>query len=242
MTTTNGKPKRQQIKLDDLVIDEKYQMRCEDMDPSEYQELLQDAEGESWPFDTPIKVAEVGKKKVLIGGFTRVAAAKRAGRKKVPAMVHEHITPKKAIQMAVGENADHGYRRTRADTRKAIFTALKEFPRAKNSDIAQLCRVSIRTIQRAQQSLKEMNGTAVQEVESGDESKEEAVPFEDAEWEEQEPPADEAPDQERRRKAKAMVKEFAVMQRGVMDLADETPKDVKTAFRVVHEYLSQVAK
>lgn len=116
-----------ELAIADISIDNSYQMREEIPDCSEYAELMG---GGKWPFP-PVVVFKLGRGKKtklqLVSGFTRVAAAKAAKRSTVPAIVKTG-TAGDALMIALGENDDHGYRRTAADKRKAVLKCKGEFP------------------------------------------------------------------------------------------------------------------
>ena len=91
----------------------------------------------------PVDVFYDGGECLLAGGFHRVAAAKKAGRKLIDVRVHQG-DKNDAIAFSVGQNHDHGLRRTNADKRRAVKMLLS-IPRwAIKSDrlIASQCNVS----------------------------------------------------------------------------------------------------
>lgn len=73
----------------------------------------------------PVDVWETPEGMLLSSGFHRVAAYETAGKKKVPAEIHQG-TRRDAIWHALGENKTHGLKRTNADKRRAVELALSD--------------------------------------------------------------------------------------------------------------------
>jgi len=91
----------------------------------------------------PIDVFQDAEGCYLADGRHRLEAARRIGRKEVPAIVHKGSL-RDAILFAVGANAKHGLRRTRADKRKAVQLLLAdpEWREWAVNKIAKVCNVS----------------------------------------------------------------------------------------------------
>lgn len=120
-----AEPKVEQIELSSLTIDPALQMRAESPSSEEYQELLSKSKNE-WPFNEPLRAVRVDADTVLLyEGFTRAKAALDARWKKVPVETRDG-TREDAIILALGTNATHGFRRTRADKKKAVEVALRQ--------------------------------------------------------------------------------------------------------------------
>jgi hypothetical protein len=79
----------------------------------------------------------------LADGFHRVAAAQKAGIDEIDVDVREG-TYRDAKMYAVGANATHGLRRTKADKRRSVEMALadEEWSQLSNCEIARRCAVS----------------------------------------------------------------------------------------------------
>lgn len=114
---------KKEVTLTEVELNEALQMRAVDPPPEEYEELLRKDRGE-WPFP-PLEIIQVEERLLLVSGFTRYRAAVAAGRKKAPANVVRG-TWMDAVSLACGENAEHGFRRTAADKRRAIMRAIEE--------------------------------------------------------------------------------------------------------------------
>lgn len=145
-----SKPKL--IKLDSIEFDQQYQSRSDIPSTAEYEELLSANEG--WPFAEPIKLALIKDKAYVIAGFTRCAAALKVGRTEVLA-IQAPMTKDKALEISLGENDQHGYRRTNADKAKAVRTALGKWPTKSANSIAKICKVSHTYVSNVVAKLKE---------------------------------------------------------------------------------------
>jgi transcriptional regulator with XRE-family HTH domain len=128
-----------------LVVDERCQAR-EERDAEtvrEYSRLY--SEGEELP---PIEVFQVDDDLVVIDGFHRIEAARRARLAKLPVKVTGTGTIEDAQWAAVSKNAKHGRRRTRADIERAVRMTLAH-PASKglsNRELAKHLGVSHTTI------------------------------------------------------------------------------------------------
>ena len=91
----------------------------------------------------PVDVFYDGGECLLAGGFHRVAAAKKAGRKLIDVRVHQG-DKNDAIAFSVGQNHDHGLRRTNADKRRAVkmLLAIPGWKDKTDRAIAKACNVS----------------------------------------------------------------------------------------------------
>lgn len=150
----------QEVALADLVFDPKYQMRVDLPSIDEYVSVLEEVAEGVWPFDAPMHIARVKGKLYVVGGFTRGAAAKKAGRESVLAIVQD-ATEVEAFKLSLVENARHGYRRTNKDKRNAVTKALARWPGYTAPKIAELCAVSAVFVRRVIDDLKEPEGGAV---------------------------------------------------------------------------------
>lgn len=97
-------------------------------------------EGDLFP---PLTVFYDGKDYWLADGFHRYEAAQAAGKTEIDCDVKQG-TRRDAILHSVGVNADHGFRRTNEDKRRAVETLLRDAEWVKWSDreIGRQCRVS----------------------------------------------------------------------------------------------------
>ncbi|MEM8555705.1 MAG: ParB/RepB/Spo0J family partition protein [Pseudomonadota bacterium] len=81
----------------------------------------------------PVLVFQDGPVSRLVDGFHRLAAAKRAGKRKIQVEMREGDR-RAAYLHAIGANATHGLRRTNADKRRAVTAMLKDAEWAAWSD------------------------------------------------------------------------------------------------------------
>lgn len=105
---------------------------------SEYAERMK--AGDDFP---PVDVFYDGEEHWLASGFHREAAAREAGKKAIPAIMHKG-TLREAILFSCGANSSHGLRRTNADKRKAVTTIVSDIEWSKefsNRRIAEICCV-----------------------------------------------------------------------------------------------------
>jgi len=86
---------------------------------------------------------------ILADGFHRHRAAINLGYTEIDCIVHQGGMLE-ALVHALGSNAEHGFRRTNADKRHAVEMALKdpELGSKPASEIADICRVTVRTVNR----------------------------------------------------------------------------------------------
>lgn len=138
-TTTETKT----VSLASIIEDQRLQMRAGGLNEvrvAEYRELLSEAKG-SWPFP-PVKMVHG----FLCDGWHRVEAARREGRKEVPAIVIRcndiGDAFNEALRQAAGANADHGLPRTNADKRRAVTALLATLPALTDRELGRLAKVS----------------------------------------------------------------------------------------------------
>lgn len=115
--------------------------------------LITDPEGTPWPL---ITVYDDGESRWLADGFHRVHAAKQAGL----GVLQAHIARgdrRDAILFSFGVNADHGKRRTRADTQRIMTRLLSDEVWASYTDawLAEICKVSAPTIRSHRKKLEQ---------------------------------------------------------------------------------------
>jgi ParB-like chromosome segregation protein Spo0J len=138
----------QLVPLADLTLDADLQPRVvvDEAVVEEYREQL--ADGAVFP---PVTVYRVENLLLLVDGWHRVAAARRAGLLEVEAEVRVG-TREDAILAACGANAHHGLRRTNADKRRSVHAVLRtEWARGKSCrEVARACGVSHEFARRAQ--------------------------------------------------------------------------------------------
>jgi uncharacterized ParB-like nuclease family protein len=129
-----------EIGLDLIRADASAQMRmvASETVVSEYAEAINS--GAEFP---PIVVFFDGDAHWLADGFHRLAAHQKLGYETILADVREGGL-RDAIQYSLGANETHGLRRTRADKRRAVETALAdpEWAALSDRDIAKLCNVT----------------------------------------------------------------------------------------------------
>jgi uncharacterized ParB-like nuclease family protein len=129
-----------EIGLDLIRADASAQMRIvvSETVVGEYAEAIND--GATFP---PIIVFFDGSSHWLADGFHRLAAHQKLGYDTIRADIREGGL-RDAIQHSLGANETHGLRRTRADKRRAVETALAdpEWSALSDRDIAKLCNVT----------------------------------------------------------------------------------------------------
>jgi hypothetical protein len=145
------------IALDKIRIDECVQARAKIVPEvvDEYTEAMR--AGDEFP---PLAVFQDGDTYILADGFTRHAAAKRAGR----ANINCEVRPgglRDAMLFAAGANATHGRPRSTADKRRAVLKLLNDDEWCKWSDreIARRCHVGHQLVA----ELREVTGRATSE-------------------------------------------------------------------------------
>jgi len=129
-----------EIGLDLIRADASAQMRIvvSETVVGEYAEAIND--GAEFP---PIVVFFDGAAHWLADGFHRLAAHQKLGYDTIQADIREGGL-RDAIQYSLGANETHGLRRTRADKRRAVETALAdpEWAQLSDRDVAKMCGVS----------------------------------------------------------------------------------------------------
>ncbi len=140
------------ISLDEIILDTGTQVRAEMAlgVVAEYAELL--VAGVTLP---PVTVFKTPKRHVLVDGFHRVAAARKAGLAAIQAEVHEG-TVIDAVAYALKANATHGLRRTNADKRQAVEIALKYWPKESSRKLAERCGVTDKLVTEVRNSTAEI--------------------------------------------------------------------------------------
>jgi ParB-like nuclease domain len=136
----HDRPSSRSIALDSIIIDESVQARAKmiaEVVVDEYADAMR--QGAAFP---PVDVFQEGETYILADGFTRHAAAKRAGLAEIGCVVHAGDL-RDAKLFGVGANATHGHPRSAADKRCAVLKLLKDAEWCKWSDreIARHCRV-----------------------------------------------------------------------------------------------------
>jgi hypothetical protein len=154
-----GEHDRRLLALDDITVDETVQARAQMLGEDvvdEYAAAMR--EGDDFP---ALVVFQQGGTYILADGFTRHAAAKRAGLTTFECVVYPGGL-RDAMLYAVGANACHGHPRSNADKRSAVLKLLKddEWCRWSSHRIAQLCRVSHQLVL----ELKSATGRATSQV------------------------------------------------------------------------------
>ena len=126
-------PVREVLDLDVLVTDGGTQVRMEIDDDvvAEYAEAL--AEGVQFP---PVVVFRDDGTELLVDGFHRVLAYRKAGRSDIEADVY-HGTREEALWYALGANRAHGQRLKSVDKRHAVEMAYRAWPDSSQRRIAQ---------------------------------------------------------------------------------------------------------
>lgn len=134
------------VRVDEIEVSMGLQMRVSEPPSEEYEEILRRQRGE-WPFPrlrVIVVAGESGDRLLLVEGFTRLRAAIDAGRTKVPIECRPGAW-EDAIAEACASNAEHGFRRTAADKRRAIIRAYEELTQSPTK-IASICKVARTTV------------------------------------------------------------------------------------------------
>lgn len=132
-----------EVKIADLIIDPKLQMRAKPHDGQYIMDLL--GVIQAGTLTEPIVVFRdpTNGSYLVADGHARVDATRSSGCATIRARVHEGGF-REAFEFALGANAKHGVRRTNADLRHAVLTALadSEIGTWSNVQIAQVCLCS----------------------------------------------------------------------------------------------------
>lgn len=138
------------VNLDRIVLDAGTQMREQVNEAviADYVEAL-----DALP---PITVMRVGKSRlVLVDGFHRFYAHKRAGRDSIEIEIVEGSTIAEAQFAAARSNARHGLRRTNADKRLAVVAVLGLKPHLSDREVADHVSVSHTTVANVRRGLSD---------------------------------------------------------------------------------------
>jgi hypothetical protein len=95
----------------------------------------------------------VGKVHLIADGFHRVSAMKQNGMKAATFEVKTG-TREDAVTYALQSNINHGLRRTNADKRVCVQTALIEFPSKSDLSISEVCKVSDNLVKAVRKELE----------------------------------------------------------------------------------------
>jgi transposase-like protein/uncharacterized ParB-like nuclease family protein/DNA-binding Lrp family transcriptional regulator len=155
------------LPLDNIRVDPNLQVRVdgtdEDIVLSYEGEMLQ---GAQFP---PVDACQDGDGTYwLFSGFHRVAAARRAGHEALQVHVRQG-SRRDALLLAVGENATHGLRRTRADIQKAIALLLQdpEWGTWTDRKVAELVGVDHKTVGAQRRRLEETGKLEASDIRVG---------------------------------------------------------------------------
>lgn len=134
-----------EVAVTDVTVDAALQSRV-DVRPDvvdEYAEALD--LGATFP---PLRVCLVLGRMMLVDGYHRHAAYIRREVEVCKVEVVESCDMRRAAWIALGANADHGMRRTKADRERAITRALTDYPDKSHRAIAQHVAVDHKTVAR----------------------------------------------------------------------------------------------
>lgn len=126
----------EEVPIDSITIDLKYQVRVEGLNEEtvkEYEQIYAESPGRM----PPITLVRINGELHLVAGFQRIEAAKQAKRKSIRAIVIDDGDEKIAMKEAIGSNK-HGLKLSNEDKKKAIQMALETFPDFSNVRIAEL--------------------------------------------------------------------------------------------------------
>lgn len=160
----------QLLEINALTLDPELQPRLnlDQATVDEYTDILKDADRiDPWPFP-PVQVIQEKDtgKNWLWDGFHRVQAAQNADVFRIPAtvMIGDRDL---ALWRSVSANKTHGLRRTQADKRRAVETALSKFPQRSDRELAQHCGVSHPTVSKIRQELESTGKFTSQPIRTG---------------------------------------------------------------------------
>jgi len=114
---------------------------------------------------------EKGKTYLLADGRHRIEAAKKANLKALECEVH-HGNYSDAVKFALGANVAHGLQRSHEDKRQGVLTALQEFPKLSNAQLAGLCFVDDHTVAKIRERLEASKTIAVASTRIGADGRE----------------------------------------------------------------------
>jgi len=139
------------IRIDSIVMDDALMFR-EKLDEGWIRQLQERYEN-GFGVD-PIKVCEVkGKGRLLIDGFHRLTAAKRAGLKELN-VIYTYGTYEDAKWMAAFANLRHGKQLTRKEKRKVVILYLKRYPERSDRWIAEDVGIDHKTAREIREELE----------------------------------------------------------------------------------------
>lgn len=131
------------IKISDITIDDAMQLRAAMSEPtvSEYEEMM--AEAVEFP---PVVIWHNENANILVDGYHRVEAAKRAGFVDITYREANALTFAQALFESATYNTSHGLRFNQADKRSAISKLIRASPDSSNTTIAAAMSVSPHTV------------------------------------------------------------------------------------------------
>jgi hypothetical protein len=128
------------VLINDITVDTALQARVKMSEPvvQEYAALMMS--DVTFP---PVVLFDDGVKKYLVDGFHRLYAAKRVGRDRIQAVIHNG-NKHDGFMYSLQANATHGLQRSNEDKRHCVMKLLDDFEYIDKSDreIAELCAVS----------------------------------------------------------------------------------------------------
>lgn len=183
--TTKESLAKEWLRIEEIELHRDLQPRVE-VPPGaikEYAELvtqqIEKNPEDPWPFREPVTVIEVGGAKFLTSGWTRLEATKEAGQGVVWAEVRKGKWID-AVVSACSANADHGYRRTHKDKRRAVEILLRHVTEEGESwsdtRIAEECLVSVPLVANVREALEQAGEIAQSEKRIGSNGKQYTAP------------------------------------------------------------------
>lgn len=181
--------KTESLKLDSITVIPAIQQRAGGLDSNlveEYRVVWRELTREKRPWKEPPVVFRAGKDKpvyILAGGFHRYEAGRLEGVLRTTFEVRPG-TEIDALKFALGDNTEHGRKRTPADLRKAITSVLNhpELQNLSDRKAAELVRCDSSYFSRMKREItgKEPDEEKASAAKSGHEKRErEKVPFDD---------------------------------------------------------------
>lgn len=165
--------KTKPLKLTEIVIDSKMQVRAE-IDAKVVDEYAQEMQESPDKFP-PVVVFRVRKQYLLADGFHRVQAAKLIHSSEIEADVREG-TRAAALKYALSANAAHGLRRTNADKRRSVELALAQWPDLSSREIAKIAAVNNHLVDDVRQPKLQLGETPSSQTRVGADGKERRMP------------------------------------------------------------------
>lgn len=120
--------------------------------------LIDAADSDGWPFATRVFVSRIGADLFVTDGAHRVEACRLRGLRVNVSMTTQ--TREQAILDGIRANGTHGAKRSPADTRKAVHSAVRQWPDWSNQVIANHMSVTAETVRRYRSEIQDGSQSA----------------------------------------------------------------------------------